>query len=335
MPLWSSRYLEEPVFLKASECIDIHATGALTQFAVLKMEADKRPAKQEAVSNMQIFEIDDANPANSKFVPMSNALYKELYDHVKKGGEGEAQGMEPYIMTAAHYNEFARQAIKSHPDGHFVILSTVCCPCNIEKLTADIRGDKRAQRAVKLMKRQSEAGGLTYTSFMRVKCTGSSIESEISLLQVEDGKGDFILVTSSDALLAEGGQMYKIRHGKFDSAEAQFHSHASIKEIAQSVDFDEGQAPDESQLPVTTSPVVVLQKNRNPVELMTRLSAETREKVCDSKDCNPTQIHSASSLTQMQGSAFKHAATVSLGFMDCPGRVLSYKVKTVLLESKH
>ena len=329
MPLWSSRYLEEPVFLKASECIDIHATGALTHFAVLKMDADRRPSKQEAVSNMQIFDVDE-----SKFVPLSNALYKKLYDHVKAGGEEAAPEMEPYIMTAAHYNEFARETIKSHPDGHFVILSTVCCPCNIEKLTAGIRGDKRAQRAVKIMKRQSEVGGLTYTSFLRIKCVGSSIDSETSLLQ-EDGKGDFILVTSTDALLAEDGQMYTMRHSSFDAAEEKFHAVASIKEIAESAGFREGQTPDESQLPVTTSPVVVLQKNRSPVELMTRLSTETREKVCESKDCNPTQIHSASGLTQLQGSAFKHAATVSLGFMDCPGRVLSYKVKTVLLESKH
>ena len=345
--MWSSRYMEEPLFLKASECIDIHATGALSQFAVLKMSSAPK-SSQKVDEKSSIFNIDE-----NKFVPLDTVLYNALYAYVKceKTSPSDADDAEktslenklqvnPYIMTASEYNEHCREVVKKLED-HFVILSMVCCPDNIEKLTSNIREDKREMRAVKMMKRQYVHKRLTFTSFMRIKCTGSYIDGEVSLLQVEDGDGNFILVTCSDAMLGERGQIYKQKSVTFEKAHDAFQKGLHISDIALAAGFPPpgNREAQEEQLPVTTGPVVVLQNGKSPVELMTRLSDETRAKICESKNFNPTQIHAATCLTGLQGSAFKYAATVSLGFLERPGRVMNliegHKIKTLLLESKH
>ena len=336
--MWSSRYLDEPLFLKASECIDIHAAGALAQFAVLKFQDGKPSASQTVGGDTEIFDLD-----RGEFIPIKEAgvkdLYSSLYKHASCSGEGlseeELDQVGPYIMSAGDFNEHCRQACKRHRGEHFVILSMVCCPDNIERLTADIRGDKRAQRAVKLMKRQQERDGLLLTSFTRVKCVGSRIDGEVALLQAEDGSGDFLLLTSSDALLAQEGKIYKLKGVNFAAGHDAFQAGRSIDEIAAAAGFKESRSPEEDQLPVTTSPVVVLQSGKAPVELLHRLSDETRQKVIESKDINPTQIHAANRLTGFQGAAFKYAECVSLGIMERPGRVVSYRIKTLLLECKH
>ena len=344
MQMWSSRYLEDPLFLKASDCVDIHATGALAQFAVIKTKT--QPSVSESMDGMEIYNVTKAT-----FTPLIN-VYMELYAHVESVYDDEAtttdkQAVSDYIMTAAEYNDLCRQDIKAHKECHFILLSMTICSGNIQKATAGIRGDRRSQRTVKMMKRQFKKDGLTFTSFMRikVKCadrnTDGNIDGEVALLQVEDGAGNFILITESDAMLGMDGQISKSKVSKENSKKAHgaFQAAKSIQDIATIIGIHKDENSNDPQLPVKTGPVIVLKAKEAPVELMTRLSEDTRQKIYDSKDVNPTQIYPASSLIGCQGSPFKHAQSVSIGFMETPSRVLSRvfkpKLSTFLLEHRH
>lgn len=344
--MFSARYtpLVDPIFLKASNCIDIHSTGALAYFAVLMTAETQQPESRQLAGNMLIL-----NRHTMEFVKLSNEIYTSLYDDVKSSST-ENLDQSHYVMTSSEYADNARDKMKQHSGKHFVLLSMVCCPDNINKLCESIICDKSAQRAVKVMKRQKKhkhAGSeqaTTYTSFVRIKTyPGQGIEGETSLLQVEDGKGNYILVTPTHALMAQDGQMYKcgnyntLTRTQFDTANKEFQNCSDITKISQCV-FD-GQdveaykyaAVDDSDN--TPTPVVVLCHAKTPVELMSSLTPDTREKVLESKESNPTQYYSASSLINSQGSAFKNAQTVSLAFMDCPGMLSAYTLTTLLLET--
>ena len=342
----AGNYLHDPIFLKASECLDIHAAGSLSRFTVLMLDEDVEIDSTGDIRVGNDGKIKVLSKREGAFKPFDAQMLKDLYARLsveeEREGDDEENSEEDYVMTAQEFREDHRLYLKQHKNARIVLLS-VCCPGNIQRLTESIRGDKSEQRAVKVTKSIIDhASGVRCTRFLRVCVTGSSsmeICPEISLLQVEDGNGDFFLASPSHAMVVYGGRLFKLDASRFNYAEVleRFNDGSPVLDHLDAMLPEDGReelAVEEDPEKLTeTRPVVVLQKKQIRIDLLSRLSDCTRQLIEESKSVAPTKCNLAQPLTRADGSAFKHASRVYGGYMKSPSYLSGCKISVVEITS--
>ena len=329
--------LREPYFLKASPCLDLHATGALSQFVLLRASESGASSSQLEIGGMEIFEHDTMS-----WIPFTASLHDQLYEYVGSIRHNEAipEPEKPEVRSVVATAEFFRSYLREHVKGsrehvdNYILLSMVVANHNIDSLVDKADEDESTARTVKMMRKSIEVGDTRTTTFTRLTAhkaksrigwaAGSRIDAETVMLQVEARNGDFLVATRSHALIRRGGRCGKAqRTSKFQEALGllrgkEEHSELDDDLISRLLTILGVAAPSEEDEVSTEAeaPVCILYKASHPLDRMSQLNEETQEKVAASKEKTPTVVHNAARLCDENGAAFKYAKSVHLGWFE-------------------
>ena len=342
--------LQDPYVLKASPGIDINATGALNEFALLRRKDGKDGGDRFSIDfkSFEIFETDTMRW--SAFTKETCTMLYEYVAQVKNGVPPSKvdEAIRPYILNALNYQmarDHVKQASKIERD-HIFLLSLVIGEHNIESVISTASDDKKMARVVKLMKKTIEVSDCRLTTYIRLSAqkkwnNSNKIDAQPIMFQLECmDNGDFLTATRSHVIIRKEGYSNGTQkiHNNFA------HNLHAIERVLDDSNVLESVAGIlEVKLPASNdkwigddleTPVCILQVNNSPLELLSHLNDTTCENIAESKDEAPTFLHDSARLTDEDGSAFKYCEDVSLAIFEQQSRLpfSGFSLKTVPLE---
>lgn len=357
--------LNIPYVLKASSCVDINATGALNEFALLRRNPELANVDMRSMDELKVVfeEVEIFTTDLNAWVPFTREIYDALYRYVESVENGQPSAefvfkedddehnryvstVSSVLLNASTYGLY-RETIKGQKNNceDVILLSLVIGENNVEHLIQQHGDDKKLSRVVKLMKKSLEVGDTCLSIYTRLTAQrGPSIAAQPVMFHISRENGDFIVATKTHVMIRHRGyykppqptknfnEALQVAEDGINNATASMVMDTKELDrliadtIIKTLDVKVPTDEDEYIGDEFETPVAILYSDKAPLELLRNCKDCTKEAIKESKEEAPTLLHSAARLCDETGSAFKYARSVSMALLQKPSRGITARV---------